>query len=121
MSEEDSDGTGSDRVPCGVGRRDPLVASALTLGPSGCSDILGDGSDDEPLHVQTTPYSAETAGLAAVERSTDRLVVEDIDGTGDYEFADTVEGTRAEQADKQVVREPSPDPVDVDSTAPADD
>jgi hypothetical protein len=46
---------------------------------------------------------------------------EDSDGTGDYEFAYTVKGTRAGQVGKQLVSDPSPDPVDIDSTAPADD
>ena len=35
-------------------------------------------SDDEPLVVQTTPYGG-SSGLKVVERSTDRLVVEDLD------------------------------------------
>lgn len=63
-------------------------------------------SDDEPLHVQTTPYSVDSAGLAVVERTTEGLVVADRDGEGDYEFAYTVTGTRAGHEDKQVVREP---------------
>ncbi len=62
--------------------------------------------DEEPLHVQTTPYSTEAAGLAVVVRSPDRIVVEDRDGTGEYEFSYTVRGTRDGYADPQVVREP---------------
>jgi hypothetical protein len=63
-------------------------------------------SEADPLLVQTTPYAAASAGLAAVERSTDRLVVEDRSGEGDYEFAYTVRGTRRGHADKTVVRPP---------------
>ena len=63
-------------------------------------------SEEEPLHVQTTPYTTDTSGLAVVERSTDHIVVEDIDGEGDYEFSYTVKGTRAGYEDKQVVQEP---------------
>lgn len=63
-------------------------------------------SDAESIHVQTTPYSVDSAGLAVVERSPERLVVEDVDGTGDYEFSYTVRGTRDGYEDKQVVREP---------------
>jgi hypothetical protein len=78
--------------------------------------------DDEPVVVETTPYSADSAGLAVVERSPDRLVVEDLDGDGDYEFAYTVRGTREGYADKEVVREPSTEPSGQDQTAsPADD
>jgi hypothetical protein len=77
--------------------------------------------DEEPIHVQTTPHSADSGGLAAVERSTERLVVEDLDGDGDYEFAYTVKGTREGHADKQVVREPSTDPAEGPSPTPADD
>jgi hypothetical protein len=77
--------------------------------------------DTEPIIVETTPYSADTGGLAVVERSTERLVVEDLDGDGDYEFAYTVKGTREGHADKQVVREPSTDPAEGPSPTPADD
>jgi hypothetical protein len=74
----------------------------------GLPDHFGWVTDDgEPIHVQTTPYSGDSGGLAVVERSTDRLVVEDLDGEGDYEFGYTVKGTRAGHADKRVVREPS--------------
>jgi hypothetical protein len=78
-------------------------------------------SDDEPLVVDTTPYSTDSSGLAAVERSTDRLVVEDLDGDGDYEFAYTVKGTRDGYEDKQVVREPSQTTATTQSPEPADD
>lgn len=61
---------------------------------------------DEPLLVQTTPYAVDSAGLAVLERSVDRLVVADRDGTGDYEFSYTVSGTRAGHEDKEVVRIP---------------
>ena len=79
--------------------------------------------DDEPIHVQTTPHSADSGGLAAVERTSDRLVIEDLDGDGDYEFSYTVKGTRDGYADKEVVREPtardSAEPSQ--SASPADD
>ncbi|MEF8894486.1 hypothetical protein [Halodesulfurarchaeum sp.] len=78
-------------------------------------------SDEEPLHVQTTPHSADSGGLAVVERSTEQLVAEDLDGDGDYDFSYTVKGTRKGQADKQVVREPSTGTTDGASPAPADD
>jgi len=61
---------------------------------------------DEPLVVQTTPYGG-SAGLRVVERSTERLVVEDLDGEGEYEFAYTVKGTREGYADAQAVRDPA--------------
>jgi hypothetical protein len=77
-------------------------------------------SEDDPLHVQTTPYSADSAGLAVVERSTEHLVVEDLDGEGDYEFSYTVRGTRDGYEDKQVVREPSEATAN-ESASPADD
>ncbi|PSP60270.1 hypothetical protein BRC73_03045 [Halobacteriales archaeon QH_7_66_37] len=77
-------------------------------------------SEDDPLHVQTTPYSADSAGLAVVERSTEHLVVEDLDGEGDYEFSYTVRGTRDGYEDKQVVREPS-EATATESASPADD
>jgi hypothetical protein len=48
--------------------------------------------DEEQLLVQTTPYSADSGGLAVVWRTTDRLIVEDMEGTGDYEFSYTVNG-----------------------------
>lgn len=60
---------------------------------------------EEPIVVQITPYGGES-GTRVVERSTDRFVVEDLDGEGDYEFAYTVKGTREGYADKEVVREP---------------
>lgn len=63
--------------------------------------------DDEPLLVQTTPYSVDSSGLAVEDQSVHRLVVEDCDGTGDYEFAYTVKGTRKGHAEKEVVRNPT--------------
>lgn len=77
--------------------------------------------DDEPIHVQTTPYSADSGGFAIVERSTDRLAVEDLDGGGDYKLAYTARGTREGHADKAVVREPSATGIEERSPAPADD
>jgi hypothetical protein len=61
-------------------------------------------SEAEPLLVQTTPYAATSDGLAVVERSTDRLVVEDRSGEGEYEFAYTVRGTREGHEEVAVVR-----------------
>ena len=63
-------------------------------------------NDSEPLLVQTTPYAADSGGLAVVERSVSRLVVEDRSGTGEYEFGYTVKGTRIWQEDRTVVRVP---------------
>lgn len=77
-------------------------------------------SDEGPLVVQTTPYGG-TAGLKVVERATDRLVVEALDGERDYEFAYTVRGTGEGHGDKQVVREPTPKRPDGHASAPADD
>jgi len=78
-------------------------------------------TDDEPIVVQITPYGG-SAGTRVVERSTDRIVVEDLDGEGDYEFAYTIKGTRDGHADKEVVREPSTDAVPGDAgPTPADD
>ncbi|WP_254820882.1 hypothetical protein [Haloglomus halophilum] len=72
-------------------------------------------SEADPLMVQTTPYGGST-GLKVVERSTDRIVVEALDGEGDYEFAYTVKGTRDGQENKQIVREPSAADAASDST-----
>jgi len=78
--------------------------------------------DDEPIVVQITPYGGEL-GTRVVERSTDRFVVEDLEGEGDYEFAYTVKGTREGQADKEVVRDPAPDRTagETGGPTPADD
>jgi hypothetical protein len=72
-------------------------------------------SEADPLMVQTTPYGGST-GLKVVERSTDRIVVEALDGEGDYEFAYTVKGTRDGQENKRIVREPSAADAASDST-----
>lgn len=63
-------------------------------------------ASDEPLVVQTTPYSSRTNGLAVLERSTERVIVEDCAGDGSYEFAYTVRGSRKGSEDKEVVRDP---------------
>lgn len=63
-------------------------------------------STEEPLHVQTTPYSVDAAGLAVVERSVERIVVADRSGTGEYEFSYTVRGTREGYEDSAAVRVP---------------
>jgi hypothetical protein len=78
-------------------------------------------SDKEPLLVQTTPFSAESGGLAIVERSLDSIVVEDMDGTGDYEFSYTVKGTRAEMENQTVVRIPESAEATVSIETEADD
>lgn len=65
-------------------------------------------NDEEPLLVQTTPYAVDSGGLAVVERSVSRLVVEDRTGTGEYEFSYTVKGTRSGHENRQVVRVPEP-------------
>ncbi len=75
----------------------------------------------EPIHVQTTPHATDSAGLAVVERSPERIVVADLDGTGDYEFSYTVSGTREGHADKEVVREPAESPPPEPSGVTADD
>jgi hypothetical protein len=53
------------------------------------------------LNRTGTSSYARDAGL-----SVRRLVIEDRDGTGDYEFAYTVKGTREGHAQKEVVRSP---------------
>lgn len=60
--------------------------------------------DDDPLIVQTTPYGGD-GGLRVAERSTDRIVVEDVDGEGEYEFAYTVKGTREGDDDERTARD----------------
>ena len=65
---------------------------------------------EEPLLVQTTPYAVDSDGLAVVERSVSRLVVEDRSGTGEYEFSYTVKGTREGHENRQVVRVPASKP-----------
>jgi len=62
--------------------------------------------------------SVDSGGLAAVERSTHRIVVADVDGEGDYEFSDIVKGTRAGYEDQQVVDAPSGDDLPVDDPSP---
>jgi hypothetical protein len=63
-------------------------------------------STEASLSVETTPYSIDSAGLAVTERSVERIVVEDLNGAGDYEFSYTVKGTRKGHEDREVVREP---------------
>ncbi|WP_135827973.1 hypothetical protein [Halorussus halobius] len=60
-------------------------------------------SDREDLVVQLTPYAVDVPGLAVTERSTDRVVVESIEGSGDFEFSYTVRGVRDGYADREVV------------------
>lgn len=60
-------------------------------------------SDDEDLVVQLTPYAVDVPGLAVTERSTDRIVVESRDRSGDFEFSYTVRGVREGYEDQEVV------------------
>ncbi|WP_135851860.1 hypothetical protein [Halorussus salinus] len=60
-------------------------------------------SDDEDLVVQLTPYEIDVPGLAVTERTTDRIVVESRDGTGDFEFSYTVRGVREGYEETEVV------------------
>ncbi len=76
-------------------------------------------SDDEELAVQTTPRSTESNGLAVVDQSLDRIVVEDLDGTGSYEFTYTVTGVREGHADEPVMVD-EPELPDVDELRPED-
>lgn len=63
-------------------------------------------SEDEPLNVQITPYATEKVQPQVVDRSTDRIVVEDFSDTDyDYTFAYTVKGTREGFEDRDIVRE----------------
>jgi len=63
-------------------------------------------SEDESIIVQVTPYAEEQVSLQVVERSTERIVVEDVsDVDYDYTFAYTVKGTRDGFEDRDVVRE----------------
>ncbi|UPV99129.1 hypothetical protein M0R88_11390 [Halorussus gelatinilyticus] len=62
-------------------------------------------SDDEDLVVQLTPYDVDVPGLAVTERTTDHIVVESRDGTGDFEFSYTVRGVREGFEDADVVRD----------------
>lgn len=62
-------------------------------------------SDEDDLVVQLTPYEIDVPGLAVTERSTDRIVVESRDGTGDFEFSYTVRGVRKGYENTEVVRD----------------
>lgn len=59
-------------------------------------------NDEEPLVVQVTPYGGP--GLRVVERTTDHIVVEPVDGRGNHEFAYTVKGVRKGYEEFEVVR-----------------
>lgn len=57
------------------------------------------------LTVQVTPLSAESRGLAVVEKSTERIVVQELGGgNGSYEFDYLVTGVRRGMEDHQVSR-----------------
>ncbi|WP_128477743.1 hypothetical protein [Halorussus pelagicus] len=60
-------------------------------------------SDDEDLVVQLTPYEIDVPGLAVTERTTDSIVVQSRDGTGDFEFSYTVRGVREGYEETPVV------------------
>ncbi|MFC7081084.1 hypothetical protein [Halorussus caseinilyticus] len=62
-------------------------------------------SDDEDLVVQLTPYAVDVPGLAVTERTTDHIVVESREGTGDFEFSYTVRGVREGYENAEVVRD----------------
>ena len=82
---------------------------------------VGDGADWVAQFVHPGyDASADSGGLAVVERSTDHLVVEDLDGEGECEFSYTVRGTRDGYEDKQVVREPSTAADGIEGTSPAE-
>lgn len=66
-------------------------------------------SEAAELVVQLTPYEVDAPTLAVTERSTDRIVVESADGTGDVEFSYTVRGTRSGYEDEQVVSDADED------------
>lgn len=51
-------------------------------------------SDENDLVVQVIPHSADADGPAVVDRSPDRIVLKDCQGTSDYELSCTVWGTR---------------------------
>jgi hypothetical protein len=77
-------------------------------------------SDDDPLIVQVTPHASDPVRPQVTERSTDRIVIEDVAGDNDYEVSYTVRGTRDGYEDKQVVRDPRAEQATSDP-APADD
>lgn len=63
-------------------------------------------SDEEPISVQVTPYATEEVKPQVVERSTERIVVEDFsDEPGEYSFGYTVKGVREGFEDKEVLLE----------------
>ena len=64
-------------------------------------------SEKAELTVQVTPHSTNAAGPAVTDRTTDRIVIEDLDGDGEYEVSYTVRGTRAGYEDGSVVTSPS--------------
>jgi len=65
-------------------------------------------SDEDPLAVQVTPHARDPVRPQVVERSTHRIVVEDVeDPTRSYEVSYTVTGTREGFADRPVVRDPA--------------
>jgi len=61
-------------------------------------------SDTESVDVQVTPRSTDTACLAVTDATEQAITVEDVDGTGDYQFTYTVKGVRSGYEDRQVVR-----------------
>ena len=64
-------------------------------------------NEDEQLTVQITPYADEEVHPQVVDRSTDRIVVEDFgDENVEYSFAYTVKGVRRGFEDKEVLRDP---------------
>lgn len=64
-------------------------------------------SSTEPISVQVTPHGG-TAGLKVTERSAERIIVEDLDGAGSYEFTYTVKGIRAGYEDQDILQDRPP-------------
>jgi hypothetical protein len=62
-------------------------------------------ASEQGMTVQLTPHSAESMGLAAVERSTNRIVVRELaQGKGNYDFDFYVMAVRKGFEDYEVVR-----------------
>ncbi|MCU4719120.1 hypothetical protein [Halapricum hydrolyticum] len=65
-------------------------------------------SDEEPLLVQVTAHSKNEVQPQVTERSTERIVIEDVGSDAvDYEVSYTVRGTRDGHEDKEVIRDAS--------------
>jgi hypothetical protein len=61
--------------------------------------------NDEGLTVQVTPLSADSEGLAVIEKSATRIVVKELKGgTGNYEFDYMIQGVRRGYEDFQAIQ-----------------